>query len=203
MRYTRMLWLLAGLLVGLACSQNFEKGDVNPPAQSAAKPANPHAAVAPQAPSKGMTLMSERATDAPYSPQRIKAATDEKRATDFPSAASVAGTITVALELAGRIPAGATLFIMARERPQGGPPYAVQRLPAPTFPFRYSIDQTDVLPMFGEGLQFAQIDEMYIVVRIDQDGRAGQPDPGDMEGATKTPVKPGQKGVDIVIDKVY
>jgi cytochrome c-type biogenesis protein CcmH len=116
---------------------------------------------------------------------------------------SVSGTITIAPDLAGRIPAGATLFIMARERVQGGPPYAVHRIPVPAFPFQYSLSQADVLPMFGEGLQFADIDEMYLVVRVDQDGRVGQPDPGDMEGATKRTVKPGQKGVDIVIDKVY
>ncbi|OGG43508.1 MAG: hypothetical protein A3F84_29555 [Candidatus Handelsmanbacteria bacterium RIFCSPLOWO2_12_FULL_64_10] len=189
MRYIRVLCLLAGL-IGLACSQNFERGDVNPPAQQAAtKPANPHVAAAPQAPQKGMTPMSERTY-----------ATDKKLTADEKS---VAGTITIAPELAGRIPAGATLFVMAKERAQGGAPYAVLRLPVPAFPFSYSLSQADVLPMFGEGLEFAQIDEMYVVARIDQDGRVGQPDPGDMEGATKTPVKPGQKGVDIVIDKVY
>ncbi len=188
MRYIRVLCLLTGL-VGLACSQNFEKGDVNPPAQQAARPANPHVAAAPQAPQKGMTTMSERTY-----------ATDKRPITDEKS---VAGTITIAPELAGRIPAGATLFVMAKERAQGGAPYAVLRLLAPAFPFSYSLSQADVLPMFGEGLEFAQIDEMYVVARIDQDGRVGQPDPGDMEGGTKTPVKPGQRDVNIVIDKVY
>lgn len=173
---------------GLACSQNFEKGDVNPPAQQA-RPVSPHAAVA--APQKGMTPMSERTYGGA---QKAVTGADGK---------SVSGTITISAELAGRIPAGSTLFVMARERVQGGPPYAVLRLPVPAFPFQYSLSQADVLPMFGEGLQFTDIDEMYIVARIDQDGRAGQPDPGDMEGATRTPVKPGQKGVDIVIDKVY
>ncbi|MSS72043.1 MAG: hypothetical protein EXS64_11205 [Candidatus Latescibacteria bacterium] len=181
------------LLAGLACSQNFEKGDVNPPTQQAARPANPHAAVAPQAASKGMTPMSERTYGGAQASAASPAAGEK----------SVSGTITLAPELAARIPAGATLFVMARERVQGGPPYAVQRLPVPGFPFHYSLSQADILPMFGEGLQFADIDEMYILVRVDQDGRAGQPDPGDLEGATKTVVKPGQKGVDIVIDKVY
>lgn len=193
MRSIRVLCLLTGL-TGLACSQNFEKGDVNPPAQQAAtKPANPHVAAAPQAPQKGMTTMSERQRTA-YS---------ALPATDMADRPSVSGTVTIAPELAGRIPAGATLFVMAKERAQGGAPYAVLRLPVPAFPFSYSLSQADVLPMFGEGLQFADIDEMYIVARIDQDGRVGQPDPGDMEGATKTPVKPGQRDVNIVIDKVY
>lgn len=189
MRGFRVSSILVCFIAVAGCSQNFEKGDVNPPPRPmAAKVASPHVA-APQAAPKGMTPMGERtyATDK-------KSITDEK---------SVAGTITIAPDLAGRIPAGAILFVEAKERRQGGAPYAVQRLPVPSFPFQYSINQADILPMFGEGLQFADIDEMYIVVRIDQDGRVGTPDPGDMEGATKTTVKPGQKDVNIVIDKVY
>jgi cytochrome c-type biogenesis protein CcmH len=76
-------------------------------------------------------------------------------------------------------------------------------MPVPAFPAPYAIDQGDILSMGGEGLQFADLGEMYIVVRIDRDGRAGPPEPGDMEGATRTPVNPGQKGVDIVIDRIY
>ena len=57
--------------------------------------------------------------------------------------------------------------------------------------------------MFGEGLVFADIDEMYIVVRIDQDGLAGPPMKGDMDGVFKDLVKPGQKDVNVVIDKLY
>ena len=190
MRCFRVSSILACFIAVAGCSQNFEKGDVNPPPRPmAAKVANPHVA-APQAAPKGMTPMSERT----YGEGQGSATTDAK---------SVSGTITIAPDLAGRIPAGAILFIEAKERRQGGAPYAVQRLPVPSFPFQYSINQADILPMFGEGLQFADIDEMYIVVRIDQDGRVGTPDPGDMEGATQTTVKPGQKDVNIVIDKMY
>ncbi len=189
MRSFRVLGVL-GCLIGLSgCSQNFDQRDVNPPARPvAAKAANPHVVAAPQAPAKGMTPMSERA----YGGGQGEA-----------GGKSVSGTITIAPDLAGRIPQGAILFVMARERVQGGAPYAVHRTPVPAFPYSYSLSQADVLPMFGEGLQFGDIDEMYIIVRIDRDGQVGQPDPGDMEGATRTAVKPGQRGVDIVIDKAY
>ena len=186
----RVSGMLACLLAVAGCSQNFEKGDVNPPPRPmAAKVANPHVAV-PQAAPKGMTPMSERTYGG-------------AQAAAVPEGKSISGTITLSPELAGRVPEGATLFVMAKERLQGGAPYAVHRIPVPAFPYTYSLSQADVLPMFGEGLQLADIDEMYIVVRVDQDGRVGPPDPGDMEGATKATVKPGQKDVDIVIDKVY
>ena len=90
MRCFRVSGILACLLAVAGCSQNFEKGDVNPPPRPmAAKVANPHVA-APQAAPKGMTPMSERTY-----------ATDKKQVADEKS---IAGTITIAPELAGRIP---------------------------------------------------------------------------------------------------
>lgn len=116
---------------------------------------------------------------------------------------AVTGTVRVAAELEGRVPPNAVLFLMVRERPDGGPPYAVKRLPVPRFPFEFVMSQDDVIPMFGEGLQFADIPEMYLTALIDTDGRVGDPQPGDLEGTLEQPIAAGDRGVDVVIDTSY
>ena len=117
---------------------------------------------------------------------------------------SVSGTIRVSAALQGRIPKRAYLFILARERNQGGPPpYAVKKIQVPRFPYEYSLGQSDVLPMAGEGIVFEEIPEMYLIAKIDQDGRVGL-EPGDMEGACPdNPVAAGQHGKDILIDRLF
>ena len=163
------------LMVGLpGCSQHYEEG-THPP------PRPPQEALLPKGhPPAGE---SERAKGSP--------------------AGAVGGTIRIAPELAGRIPANATLYIVARERADGGPPYALKRLRVPRFPFRYTLTQADVGQMFGEGIVLAEIPEMYLVAKIDQDGFVGA-QPGDMEGSCpQNPVAAGETGGDILIDRVH
>ena len=120
------------------------------------------------------------------------------------AAESVSGTIRIAPELADGIPENAYLFIIAREEPDGGAPYAFKRLRAPQFPFQYVLSQADVMGMVGEGVVFADIPEMYLVAKIDRDGRVGAAQPGDMEGTcSRNPVKVGQSGRDILIDQAH
>jgi cytochrome c-type biogenesis protein CcmH len=43
-----------------------------------------------------------------------------------------------------------------------------------------------------------------VIARLDRDGQAGQPQPGDMEGRyEKNPTLPGDRNLKITIDKVY
>ena len=43
-----------------------------------------------------------------------------------------------------------------------------------------------------------------VIARLDRDGQAGQPQPGDMEGRyAKNPTLPGGRDLMITIDKVY
>ena len=185
------------LTCGVGCSQNFERGKADSPPRSAmAKTGGSGKNISPRNRSpRAMTPMGQRRSEGGQGSVGLAASSSE---------ASVSGIITVSPQLADRIPSHAVIFLMARERKQGGPPpYAVQRLHIHNFPHRYSLGQPDVLPMFGEGLVFADIDEMYIVVRIDQDGLAGPPMKGDMDGVFKDLVKPGQKDVNVVIDKLY
>ncbi len=128
---------------------------------------------------------------------------DEQQGSSRDTGAGVSGTIRIAPELAGKLPDSGYLFILARERPDGGPPYAVKRLPLPAFPFAYSMGQGDVAQMVGE-IEFAGIPEMYLVARIDQDGRVGPPQPGDMEGVCPdNPVAAGERDRDIIVDRLH
>src|SRR3990170_3521893 len=80
----------------------------------------------------------------PFDPNEQPAAPDLSRI--FPPAAEAAGgegppirgTVSVADELAGRVPPGAVLFLIAR-RGGGGPPLAVERTPSPRFPLEFSL----------------------------------------------------------------
>ena len=170
------LGLLMAVLLG--CGQHYEAGSHPPP-----KP--PPQVVLPQ---EGSPDGSE---DAP--------------AEKPPKAAeAVSGTVRIAPELAAKIPKNAYLFIIAREEPDGGAPYAFKRLRVPQFPFQYVLSQADVMGMVGEGAVFADIPEMYLVAKIDRDGRVGAAQPGDMEGTcSRNPVKVGQSGRDILIDRVH
>ncbi len=109
--------------------------------------------------------------------------------------AAVTGTIRLAPELADRVPSGAVLFLIARtQRP--GPPLAVKRLPAPRFPFSFEIGPGDrmIQEMPFEG-------PLRLTARLDADGNA-RADAGDLEGQSPTLLQPGDRGVEIVIDRV-
>ena len=75
---------------------------------------------------------------------------------------------------------------------------------APQFPYKFTLTQSDVSQMFGEGIVLEEIPEMYLVAKIDRDGRVGPAQPGDMEGACPdNPIVAGSEVREIVIDKIY
>jgi cytochrome c-type biogenesis protein CcmH len=88
------------------------------------------------------------------------------------------------------------LFLIARS-PQGGPPLAVKRIAAPTFPLEFEIGAADRMI---EALPFAG--SMSLSARIDADGNATSRTPGDLLGATPAPVEPGASGVELLIDQL-
>jgi cytochrome c-type biogenesis protein CcmH len=110
------------------------------------------------------------------------------------SAAPITGTVELAPEFAGRIPADAVLFIIARRG--AGPPLAVKRVAQPKFPLAYSIGPDDrmieAMPFTGP---------IELTARIDGDGNATSRSPGDVMGTARTgPVEPGATGVAILLD---
>jgi hypothetical protein len=107
----------------------------------------------------------------------------------------IRGTLRVAPELASAQPAGAVLFLIARTQ-QPGPPLAVKRIEAPRFPLDFEIGPDDRMiksrPFVGP---------LQITARLDADGNATSRTPGDLQGAAKSSVAPGDSGVELVLDE--
>lgn len=109
---------------------------------------------------------------------------------------AIAGTITVAPELRGRLGEARVLFIIARRGP--GPPFAVKRIPDPRFPLAYLLGPEDVMI---KGTPFEG--EVNLTARLSLAGGGGPAQPGDLEGAHPGQVAIGQRGVDILINRVH
>jgi len=112
------------------------------------------------------------------------------------TAQPISGTVSIAPGLAGRIPPGAVLFVIARSA-DTGPPLAVKRIPDPKLPLAFSIGPGDrmikPLPFAGP---------IKLSARIDSDGNAMTRLPGDLSGSAPEPHQPGDSGVSVVIDQV-
>jgi hypothetical protein len=99
------------------------------------------------------------------------------------------GTIRVAAGVS--VPSGATLFVIARVG-QAGPPTAVLRLPAPSFPLEFTLGPENRM-MAGVPWQ----GPFQLTARIDLDGNAMTRDAGGLEGSASAPVSPGDTGIEI------
>jgi len=110
-------------------------------------------------------------------------------------AAPIEGRVELSSELASAAPAGAILFVIARPQgTTGGPPLAVLRIAAPTFPYAFSIGPGNVMipSMRFEG-------EISISARLDADGNAMTRGPEDISSPTLSSLAPGATGVRIVL----
>jgi cytochrome c-type biogenesis protein CcmH len=120
---------------------------------------------------------------------------------EAPKPATISGSITVAPELAKDITPEHILFIVVRpaDAPPFGPPVAAHKMTNLTFPVQYTVSQKDV---FFEGVTLEG--KVNVYAKLDKDGNAGPPEPGDLEGEFKgNPVMVGATGVDIVVDKIH
>ncbi|MFO0727223.1 MAG: zinc ribbon domain-containing protein [Myxococcota bacterium] len=108
----------------------------------------------------------------------------------------VAGTIRLA---PGLEPIKGALFIVFRAQgsPDKGPPIAVMKIDSPSLPAPFEVGPANVML---EGMPFSGPFDVY--ARIDADGNAMTREAGDLEmSAPKSGVLPGQRGVEVVIDK--
>lgn len=111
----------------------------------------------------------------------------------------IAGRVTIAPALADQVRPTDVLFVIVR-RPQGASrPIAVKRIDSPKFPVEFEITNADLM------IQGSELRGMVdVVARLDRDGQAGPPHPGDMEGKyDKNPTLVGGRDVEITIDKQY
>jgi hypothetical protein len=107
----------------------------------------------------------------------------------------IRGMVDVAPSLAGELPPGAVLFVIARPG-AAGPPLAVKRVPGPTFPLRFEIGPEDrmiqAMPFVGP---------LQLTARLDLDGNATTRDPGGLQGSAAGAHQPGDENVRIVLDQ--
>lgn len=108
---------------------------------------------------------------------------------------AIRGTVSVAAELADRVPPDAVLFLMARLG-GAGPPVAVQRIPSPQFPLAFAIGPADWM---ADNAPFAG--PLGLTARLDRDGDATTRSAGDIQGAAPGSYAPGDSGVSLVLDE--
>lgn len=107
----------------------------------------------------------------------------------------IAGTVTLADSARPSTPVDGTLFVIARRG--AGPPLAVKRITAPTFPVSFALGPEDVMM---QGTEFAG--EVTLIARLKRDGRAGAAAQGDLEGTAPQPVAVGTTNVRITLEAV-
>jgi cytochrome c-type biogenesis protein CcmH len=117
------------------------------------------------------------------------------------SGVAVQGQVTVADALRGKIPAGLTLFIVAKSVQSPGPPVAILRLTTGTWPVAFRLDDSQsMIP----GRSLSSAGTVTIEARTSRSGQA-MPQPGDFQGVLG-PLDPKGKGAGkplrLVIDKV-
>lgn len=136
-------------------------------------PEDPHASLLPPPPS------GEGATAAPSAPAVAPAAAP--------------GAVSGLLELGDgvRVQRGAPIYVIVRAA-GGGPPVAVSRLTAGTFPMPYTVSAAN--SMMGDALP----ERMRVEARVDLDGNAMTRDEGAPEGAADD-VASGASGVTITL----
>jgi cytochrome c-type biogenesis protein CcmH len=113
------------------------------------------------------------------------------------ASASVTGSVTLAPALTRNVEGAETLFIFARA--EGGPrvPLAVVRTTAKALPYKFALDDTQAMT---PTMKLSGAQNVRIEARISRSGNA-TPQPGDLVG-TSAVVKPGARGVQVVVDKV-
>ena len=107
----------------------------------------------------------------------------------------VTGQVLLAPELAGRVPEGAVLFLIARSG-DSERPVAVKRIPAPEFPLAFELNSEDRMP---HAMPF--VGPFQLTARVDADGEAAT-QVGDLQGAAQGTHSPGATGVIILIDEI-
>ena len=119
----------------------------------------------------------------------------EKAATN--SAAAITGKVSLSPALVGKVAPTDIVFILARAAQGPKMPLAVLRKQVKDLPFKFSLD--DSMAMQPQ-LKLSGFEQVVVVARVSKSGTP-MAQPGDLQGLTGT-VKPGVKGLNIVIDSV-
>jgi cytochrome c-type biogenesis protein CcmH len=112
-------------------------------------------------------------------------------------AAAITGRVALSKTLAGKASPNDTVFILARAAQGPKMPLAVFRKQVKDLPMEFSLD--DSMAMRPE-MKLSGFDQVVVVARVSKSGTP-MSQSGDLEGLTSA-IKPGTKGLNIVIDKV-
>jgi cytochrome c-type biogenesis protein CcmH len=112
--------------------------------------------------------------------------------------AFVQGDVVLADNLTGKIPAGLTLFIVAKSVQSPGPPVAILKLTTGTWPVHFRLDDSQsMIP----GRNLSSAGPVTIEARTSRTGQAA-PQPGDFQGVVGPLTPAGAKPLRLVIGKV-
>lgn len=111
--------------------------------------------------------------------------------------AALAGKVSLSPALAGKVAPTDTVFVLARAAQGPKMPLAVFRKQVKDLPLDFTLD--DSMAMRPD-LKLSGFPQVVVVARVSKSGTP-MPQPGDLEGLTAA-VKPGSKGLNVVIDSV-
>lgn len=113
----------------------------------------------------------------------------------FAKAFQVSGTVTVAAHLQAKIPrTNAVLFIIIKNG--GQVPVAVRRIVNPEFPLDFSLREEDLIVPGA-----SPAGPLTIEAQLNTHGNVGSPAKGDLGGVGRRPVRGGERGVRVLIDR--
>jgi cytochrome c-type biogenesis protein CcmH len=113
------------------------------------------------------------------------------------SAAAITGKVSLSPALVGKVAPTDTVFILARAAQGPKMPLAVLRKQVKDLPLKFTLD--DSMAMQPQ-LKLSGFEQVVVVARVSKSGTP-MAQPGDLQGLTGT-IKPGVKGLNIVIDSV-
>jgi cytochrome c-type biogenesis protein CcmH len=113
------------------------------------------------------------------------------------SAAAITGKVSLSPALAGKVAPTDIVFILARAAQGPKMPLAVLRKQVKDLPLKFTLD--DSMAMQPQ-LKLSGFDQVVVVARVSKSGTP-MSQSGDLQGLTGA-VKPGIKGLNIVIDSV-
>jgi cytochrome c-type biogenesis protein CcmH len=130
-------------------------------------------------------------------PASAPAAAPKATAAPAASPGSISGSVALAPDIARQVSGSEHLFVFARA--EGGPrvPLAVVKLRADALPYQFALDDSQAM---APGMNISSAQAVRIEARISRSGDV-KPQPGDLVG-TSDVVKPGSRGVKVLVDKV-
>lgn len=114
------------------------------------------------------------------------------------SAAQLDGVVELAADLTTKVPAGATLFIVAKAVGAPGPPVGVMRTTTSQWPVRFRLDDASAMV---PGRTLSSAGSVTVEARVSRSGMAA-PQPGDFQSGVITVNPHDSRSVRLLIDHV-